>query len=90
MTKSVLMCAALTVAASLGSAQRPGKKQAASPPAETSVAIAGKTLGIQYAAPSLRGRKIFGEGGRVSQGPTYPVWRAQIPLPPSTPMPIST
>jgi hypothetical protein len=23
----------------------------------------------------VRGRKIFGEGGRVSQDPTYPVWR---------------
>ncbi|MBI1792028.1 MAG: DUF2911 domain-containing protein [Acidobacteria bacterium] len=51
-------------------AQRP------SPPAETSVSIGGKTLTIKYSAPSVRGRKIFGEGGRVSQDPTYPVWRA--------------
>ena len=42
-----------------------------SPPAETAVTIAGKAIRINYSAPSMRGRKIFGglEGyGRV--------WRA--------------
>jgi hypothetical protein len=69
--KSILMCAALSaVFVSLAPAQRP------SPPAETSVTLDGKTLSIKYSAPSVRGRKIFGEGGRVSQDPTYPVWRA--------------
>jgi hypothetical protein len=77
MIRSVLMCAALTtVAASFCSAQAPGPKPRLSPAAETSATIAGKTLTIKYSAPSMRGRKIFGEGGRVSQDPTYPVWRA--------------
>jgi len=46
-----------------------------SPAAQASVTIDGKTLTIQYHAPSVRGRQIFGEGGRVSKDPTYPVWR---------------
>jgi hypothetical protein len=46
-----------------------------SPPAEASVTISGKKLTIKYAAPSVRGRKIFGDGGRISQDPNYPVWR---------------
>jgi hypothetical protein len=70
MIKSVLMFAALaTVGANFSFAQQ-------SPKAETTVTIAGKTLTIKYSAPSVRGRKIFGEGGRISQDPTYPVWRA--------------
>lgn len=39
-----------------------------SPPAETSVTIEGKTVTINYSAPSMRGRKIFGgleQYGRV-------------------------
>jgi hypothetical protein len=47
-----------------------------SPPAQTSATIGGKSLSIKYSAPSVRGRKIFGPGGRLSQDPTYPVWRA--------------
>ena len=47
-----------------------------SPPAETSVTIGGKTLTIKYAAPSVRGRKIFGDDGLISKDSTYPVWRA--------------
>ena len=42
-----------------------------SPPAQTSVAIAGKTIRINYSAPSMRGRKIFG-----SLEPYGRVWRA--------------
>jgi Protein of unknown function (DUF2911) len=42
-----------------------------SPPAETSVTIAGKAIRIQYAAPSMRGRKIFG-----GLEPYGRVWRA--------------
>jgi hypothetical protein len=77
MMKSILICAAtVTVAASLVWAQQPGRRQPLSPPAETSVTIAGKALTIKYSAPSVRGRKIFGEGGVVSQDSTYPVWRA--------------
>ncbi len=47
-----------------------------SPPAETSVSIAGKMIRIKYAAPSVRGRKIFGDNGLLSKDPHYPVWRA--------------
>jgi Protein of unknown function (DUF2911) len=42
-----------------------------SPPAETSVTIAGKTIHISYSAPSMRGRKIFG-----GLEPYGRVWRA--------------
>jgi hypothetical protein len=47
-----------------------------SPPAKASVAVAGKTISISYSAPSVRGRDIFGPTGRISQDPTYPIWRA--------------
>jgi hypothetical protein len=42
-----------------------------SPPAETSVSIAGKMIKIDYSAPSMRGRKIFG-----GLEPYGRVWRA--------------
>jgi hypothetical protein len=42
-----------------------------SPPAQTSVSIAGKTIHINYSAPSMRGRKIFG-----GLEPYGKVWRA--------------
>ena len=42
-----------------------------SPPAETSVKIDGKTIRIDYSAPSMRGRKIFG-----GLEPYGRVWRA--------------
>jgi hypothetical protein len=47
-----------------------------SPPAQTSITVAGKKLTIRYSAPSVRGRKIFGDGGLLSRDPTYPAWRA--------------
>ena len=47
-----------------------------SPPAETSVTINGRKIAVNYSAPSVRGRKIFGQGGVISRDPTYPVWRA--------------
>jgi len=47
-----------------------------SPPRQTSVSIGGKKLSIDYSAPSVRGRQIFGAGGLLSRDPTYPVWRA--------------
>jgi hypothetical protein len=69
--KSFLIGAVLSAMfVSVAPAQRP------SPPAETSVTLDGKALSIKYSAPSVRGRKIFGEGGRISQDSTYPVWRA--------------
>jgi hypothetical protein len=64
---------ALALVASVGmvSAQK-------SPPEQTSATIAGKTLTITYSAPSVRGRegKLFGPGGKISEDPNYPVWRA--------------
>jgi len=47
-----------------------------SPSAEAKVSIGGKTISVQYAAPSVRGRQIFGDSGVVSHDKTYPVWRA--------------
>jgi hypothetical protein len=47
-----------------------------SPPASTNLVIDGKTMSIQYSAPSVRGRKIFGDRGLLSSDPTYPAWRA--------------
>ncbi|MBV8846227.1 MAG: DUF2911 domain-containing protein [Bryobacterales bacterium] len=47
-----------------------------SPAAQADITVAGKKLVIRYAAPSVRGRKIFGEGGLLSRDPTYPAWRA--------------
>lgn len=51
------------------------QKPPASPPAEATLTVAGKTVTIRYSAPSVRGRKIFGPGGLVSHDATYPVWR---------------
>ena len=62
-----VLCAVLLLTA-VGVAQ--------SPKAETSVTIGGKTISIKYSAPSVRGRKIFGAGGVISNDPHYPVWRA--------------
>ena len=77
MTKHILACAViLALMVSLIQAQPPTKKPPLSPPADTSVTIAGKTLAIQYSAPSGRGRQMFGPGGRISKDRTYPVWRA--------------
>jgi hypothetical protein len=47
-----------------------------SPPETATGKIGGATLMIKYCAPSVLGRKIFGEGGRVMQDPTAPIWRA--------------
>ena len=48
----------------------------ASPTAKASATLSGKLITIQYGAPSVRGRQIFGDGGLVSTDWTYPVWRA--------------
>jgi len=63
--KLLIACATL---ASLAHAQ--------SPPAQATVTVAGKKISIDYSAPSVRGRQIFGDGGLLSQDPTYPAWRA--------------
>jgi hypothetical protein len=49
---------------------------AQSPPEQAAITVAGKTIRIDYSSPSVRGRKIFGDGGLLSQDPTYPAWRA--------------
>jgi Protein of unknown function (DUF2911) len=47
-----------------------------SPPETANGKIGNATLVIKYCAPSVLGRQIFGEGGRVMQDPTAPIWRA--------------
>jgi Protein of unknown function (DUF2911) len=49
---------------------------AQSPPAQASVSVGGRNISVRYSAPSVRGRKIFGDGGLLSMDPTYPAWRA--------------
>ncbi|MDP9171147.1 MAG: DUF2911 domain-containing protein [Acidobacteriota bacterium] len=53
-----------------------GMASAQSPAATASATIGGKNITIKYAAPSVRGRKIFGDGGLISHDVNYPVWRA--------------
>ena len=65
----------LAVAAGVAIAQdAPMKKAPASPPAETSATIGGTKITIQYSAPSVKGRKIFGGEGALV--PDNKVWRA--------------
>lgn len=61
--KSIVM--ALGVTATMAFAQY------TSPPANTSVTIAGKQIAIKYCAPQMHGRKIFG-----GLEPYQKVWRA--------------
>jgi hypothetical protein len=56
------------LAASIAAAQSPAD--------QATITVAGKTIRINYSSPSVRGRKIFGDGGLLSQDPTYPAWRA--------------
>jgi hypothetical protein len=80
MKRAISICAllALVAAAALVATQALAgqQKPPLSPPADTSVTIAGKAITIKYAAPSVRGRTMFGEGGVISKDRTYPVWRA--------------
>jgi hypothetical protein len=71
MTRSIPIPAALLACAALSFGANPQ-----SPAAQTSVTIGGKSIAIKYSAPSLRGREMFGPSGRISQDPTWPVWRA--------------
>src|SRR5450432_4270081 len=67
--KSALKCAsALVFLAKIACGQ--------SPSLDVTTTVGGKTLSVKYAAPSVRGRQIFGDGGVVSHDKTYPVWRA--------------
>ena len=47
-----------------------------SPAAIAAVTLAGQSIEIRYASPSVRGRQIFGAAGTLSADPTFPVWRA--------------
>jgi hypothetical protein len=67
--KHFLVLAGLLMALGSASAQ-------VSPPETASGKIGNAMLAIKYCAPSVRGRQIFGEGGRVMQDPTAPFWRA--------------
>jgi hypothetical protein len=69
MIKAFVMTAALLAAAATD-------VWAQSPPASANVSVAGKSISVRYSAPSVRGRKIFGDGGLLSRDPTYPAWRA--------------
>ncbi len=69
-TRDLLPLVVMAGTLSLVSAQPQGQKPL-SPPAETSITVAGKTIAIKYSAPSMRGRKIFGE-----LVPYGKVWRA--------------
>src|ERR1700678_114250 len=67
--KYFLILAGLLVTLCTASAQT-------SPPETANGKIGNATLVIKYCAPSVLGRQIFGEGGRVMQDPTAPIWRA--------------
>jgi hypothetical protein len=67
--KYFLVLACLLMVVSTASAQT-------SPPETATAKIGGATLVINYCAPSVRARKIFGEGGLVMGDPTAPIWRA--------------
>jgi hypothetical protein len=65
----VSLCALAVFCAGAVSAQ-------VSPATTESATVGGKTITIKYGAPSVRNRKIFGDGGQLSTDGTYPVWRA--------------
>jgi hypothetical protein len=68
LTKSLLSGLAIIAFAAI---QNPAQAQKPSPAADTSVTINGKKITIKYSAPSMRGRKIFGDLVPYGQ-----VWRA--------------
>jgi Protein of unknown function (DUF2911) len=73
--KTLLLSFGIVCIVGLAPAQ-PMKKAPASPDATATTSIAGKTITIKYASPSVKGRQIFGDGGLISHDPHYPVWRA--------------
>jgi hypothetical protein len=66
--KYFLLLASLMMVVSTASAQ--------SPPETATGKVGDATLVIKYAAPSVRGREIFGQSGLVMRDPTAPIWRA--------------
>ncbi len=71
---TVLLIAATTALGFAQEQKKAEKKAPASPPANTSVTISGKTIAIKYSAPSMRGRKIFNGTGALQ--PDNTIWRA--------------
>lgn len=67
--KNLTLCGALLATGAILSAQ-PSPKETATG------SIGGKEVTIKYSAPSVKGRKIFGDGGLVMKDPGAPVWRA--------------
>jgi hypothetical protein len=49
---------------------------AQSPASTASSTVNGKAISVKYAAPSVKGRDIFGQGGLLSKERNYPIWRA--------------
>jgi len=78
MNRTLTTVLLIAAAAALGVAQEQKKAEKkglpASPPANTSVTINGKTIAIKYSAPSMRGRKIFNGTGALQ--PDNTIWRA--------------
>jgi hypothetical protein len=66
----------LTLTALLLATRVPAIAQQASPAVTATGTIGSASITIQYSAPSVRGRQIFGAGNLLSKDPTYPVWRA--------------
>ena len=71
---TVLLIAAATALGIAQDQKKDAKKAPASPPANTSVTINGKTIAIKYSEPSMRGRKIFNGTGALQ--PDNTIWRA--------------
>jgi hypothetical protein len=69
--KRVLLLAGLLMTVGAGWGQ-----QLVSPPEWAQGKIGDAKLTIKYCAPSVHGRKIFGDGGKVMSDPTAPIWRA--------------
>ena len=71
---AVLLIAAATALGFAQDQKKAEKKAPASPLANTSVTINGKSIAIKYSAPSMRGRKIFNGAGALQ--PDNTIWRA--------------
>ncbi len=72
----VLLATALIAATPLMAQNAPRKP--ASPAANATATIGGKSISIAYSSPGVKGRegKIFSKDGLISKDPHYPVWRA--------------
>ncbi len=77
MNYRILLATALIAATPL-LAQNAPMRTPASPPANATATIGGKTISIAYSSPGVKGRegKLFTKDGRIGKDPHYPVWRA--------------